>query len=100
MSESERAAIVFRGSSEHRPGDVKKAMATRQQFANLALTLTEQFGRTAMLDGLMSLYLDLSLSMFGIEVTDKTFREIRRDLPRMMAALRAARAERAEGELH
>jgi hypothetical protein len=52
------------------------------------------------LDGLISLWVDLSLRGVGVARTDDGLRALRRDLPRMAAALRAAARRRpgAPGE--
>lgn len=82
--------IVFRGPGAAETGDVQRAEEALATLRLAAKRIIDQFGPGALMDGLMSLYLDLSLRSAGEARTDETLRLIRRDLPRMAAALRAA----------
>jgi hypothetical protein len=57
-----------------------------------ALPISRSPLEMALLDGLISLWMQLSIEAFGVTVTDDNLRRLRRDLPRMAAAMRAANA--------
>lgn len=84
--------IIFAGPHT-RPGDAERATAVSKRLTFIASELIEQHGPTAFLDGMISFYLELSLFCLGLAQTDEHLQLIRRDLPRMHAAMRARDAE-------
>jgi hypothetical protein len=111
MSDETEAPIIFKGP-DARPGDAEAA-TTVVRYLRAVLVAGAAPGSPlaglaggangdgrAVLDGLISLWVDLSLRGVGVARTDDGLRALRRDLPRMAAALRAAARRRpgAPGE--
>ena len=55
--------------------------------------MIERFGAPALIDALISVWLDLNLTGLGVSNTDEMLRQLRRDLPKFAAAHRAMSAK-------
>jgi hypothetical protein len=83
--------IVFRGP-HCRPGDEARATSATAELRRAAIPIIERFGGPALIDALISVWLDLNLTGFGVSNTDEMLRQLRRDLPKFAAAHRAMNA--------
>lgn len=87
--------IIFKGF-DHGPGDAEAATKAARNLRAVLVAALEPGGPLAgldghaVLDGLITLWLDLSLRAAGVARTGALLRRLRRDLPRMAAAQRAA----------
>jgi hypothetical protein len=84
--------IVFRGP-HHRPGDEARATYATIALRRAAVPIVERFGAPALIDALISVWIDLNLTGFGVSNTDEMLRQLRRDLPKFAAAHRAMSAK-------
>ncbi len=84
--------VVFRGP-HCRPGDEARATDAIVELRRAAVPIIERFGVPALIDALISVWLDLNLTGFGVSNTDDMLRQLRRDLPKFAAAHRAMNAK-------
>ncbi len=85
-------AIVVRGT-HCRPGDKARAAGAIVELRRAAIPIMDHFGVPAFIDALISVWLDLNLTGFGVSNTDEMLRQLRRDLPKFAAAHRAMSAQ-------
>lgn len=92
MPEGSRAdaPVFFRGPGKLLPGERAKTTAAAAALRRALPAITEEFGGLPALNALISIWLDASLNVLGLAGTEESLRLIRRDLPKMAAAMRAA----------
>jgi hypothetical protein len=83
---------VFRGPHA-RPGDEARATYATVALRRAAVPILDRYGGTALIDALISVWLDLNLTASGVSNTDEMLRQLRRDLPKFAAAHRAKNAK-------
>lgn len=71
----------------------ERAEAAVEELRVASVAINGRHGAVALIDALISVWLDLNLTAFGVNLTDKALREIRRDLPKIAATHRAMNAE-------
>lgn len=80
----------------------EKDRATRavEQLRIACKEIGSRHGAIALIDALISVWIDLNLTLFGVSLTDKALRHLRRDLARIAAVHRGMQAKsegRADG---
>jgi hypothetical protein len=88
---ADAAHVVFIGPNGN-AGDVERGTEATKALREAAKPILEELGGEALLDALISVWLDLMLSTQGVKRTDDALRLLRRDLPKFAAALRAMKA--------
>lgn len=77
------------------PGELEKTEAATRLLREALRPIAERHGGIATMNALVSLWLDMSLAVLGVADTQEQLRYLRRDIPRMASALRAAKSEPA-----
>ncbi len=87
------APIFVTGPGRLLPGEREKSEAATAALRLTLRPIAEQFGGIAAANALMSVWLDVHLTLLGLDETETALRLLRRDLPRMMAAIHASKTE-------
>jgi hypothetical protein len=91
---AEKSAPVFViGPGQLMPGERKESEAAARLLREIVRPIAERHGGIAVMNALISLWLDVSLAFLGVAETQEQLRLLRRDVPKFAAALRASKAE-------
>jgi hypothetical protein len=86
--------IYFTNPDTHvSQGEKDAAAAASGEIRRLLYPIYQRYGNDAILDALISLWLDLCLHTYGVAAADRALRHLRRDLPKIAAARRALQAQ-------
>lgn len=69
------------------------AEAAVEELRGASFAINARHGAVALINALITVWLDLNLSLFGADLTEKALRELRRDLPKIAATHRAMNEE-------
>jgi hypothetical protein len=91
---ADKSAPVFViGPGQLMPGEREKSEAASRLLREAVQPIADRHGWLAIQNALISLWLEMSLDVFGVADTQEQLRYIRRDVPRIAAALRASKSE-------
>ena len=74
------------------PGDAERSDAVIEALREPCGRLRANYGNTALLDGLLSLYASLAIQSLGVANTEAALKKMAKNLPRLAATLAAAKA--------
>jgi hypothetical protein len=86
----ERRYVHVAGSDD--PANQRWAGIATEEVRKAVIPIIERLEPAVLMDGLISVWLDLMLEAFGVAATDETLRRVRKDLARFAAARRAMQA--------
>jgi hypothetical protein len=72
----------------------ERAEGAVEELRSVSAAIFRRYGGIALIDALISVWLDMNLTAFGVALTDEALRELRRDLPKIAAAHRAMDVQR------